>query len=306
MKNSRLFLKIFLNVILSLIFANGYSQIGVGTVDPKATLDVVGDADTAASADGIIAPRLTGDQLRAKTAYSSAQTGTLVYITSPDSAPSGVTVNVNAAGYYYFDGSVWQNLITKTDGDAWDVTDEDTTSQILREGDVGIGFSSDELPDSSLEVRSTIKIASTSGEGEIEQKLIFETHADARGGGMIWSNANDTNRNSFLGRSYRGGSAIFGFGYVSSLSGVNVVNLNMANEPEELKFFINDNTGNVSIGNEINPGTKLEVDGYVLLGSSDDSGDTSPVAGMIRYNSDLDRFEGYTSANGWVVLGSAY
>ena len=96
-------------IILTLFFVatslSTFSQIGVGTTDPKTTLDVVGDAAAADKADGVLTPRLTGDELRAKTAYTSEHTGALVYVTAADSAPTGATANVTAAGYYFFDGN---------------------------------------------------------------------------------------------------------------------------------------------------------------------------------------------------------
>ncbi len=88
------------------------AQIGINTNNPQATLDVVGKTSSPSSFDGIIPPRITGDQLRAKT-YTSAQTGATVYVTAGDSAPAGQTINVNSAGYYYFDGIVWQALIAR-------------------------------------------------------------------------------------------------------------------------------------------------------------------------------------------------
>lgn len=86
-----------------------FSQVGINTETPKSTLDVVGKATDTSSLDGITAPRLTGNQLRAKT-YTTDQTGTLVYITAADSVPAGQTVNVTSAGYYYFDGTLWQTV----------------------------------------------------------------------------------------------------------------------------------------------------------------------------------------------------
>lgn len=92
-----------------LISTISYSQVGINTENPNVTLDVVGKATDTNSLDGIAAPRITGDQLRAKT-YTLAQTGALVYVTIADTAPSGQTINVNSIGYFYFDGSVWQKV----------------------------------------------------------------------------------------------------------------------------------------------------------------------------------------------------
>ncbi|SIR55988.1 MULTISPECIES: hypothetical protein [unclassified Chryseobacterium] len=83
-----------------------YSQVGVNTQSPKATLDVVGDPTNASKLDGIIPPRITGEQLRAKT-YTGSEYGAIVCVTVPDPAPAGQTIEVKRAGYYYFNGGVW-------------------------------------------------------------------------------------------------------------------------------------------------------------------------------------------------------
>lgn len=71
--------------------------------------------------------------------------------------------------------------------------------------------------------------------------------------------------------------------------------------------------GDVKIGNNgtqtslIPATTKLDVDGYVKLGNADATGDATPVAGMMRYNSTTDKFQGYVNdtgsgSPGWVDL----
>ncbi|MGH1517953.1 hypothetical protein [Chryseobacterium sp. JK1] len=90
-----------------------YSQVGINTNSPKATLDVTAKATDATAMDGLIAPRLTGAQLRSKT-YTADQTGALVYVTAADTAPAGQTINVTKIGYFYFDGTKWVSNGTNT------------------------------------------------------------------------------------------------------------------------------------------------------------------------------------------------
>ena len=98
-------------ISLAIHFLQGQNgNVGINTTTPAATLDVNGFAADTAKLDGIIAPRITGNQLRAKN-YTTAQTGSIVYATLPDTSPAGQTINVTSAGYYYFDGTIWQNYL---------------------------------------------------------------------------------------------------------------------------------------------------------------------------------------------------
>ena len=103
-----------MSLLISGAFLNLNAQVTIGSdAMPKATLDVV--ASNAASdtvAEGVIAPRLTGDQIKAKNgAYKLAQNGAIVYATSvPAALPvSAKTANIAAAGYYYYDALAGSN-----------------------------------------------------------------------------------------------------------------------------------------------------------------------------------------------------
>lgn len=103
---------IFLGGILSCQLF--FSQIGINTVLPNATLDVVSKTTDGSKPEGLNAPRLTGDQIRAADAqYNTDQTGMLIYATSAPTVMSTKTANINSDGYYYFDGNVWQKIINK-------------------------------------------------------------------------------------------------------------------------------------------------------------------------------------------------
>lgn len=96
-------------VLICLTISNSfYSQVGINTDRPSATLDVIKNP-TASVLDGIIAPRLTAVELKAKT-YTADQTGAFVYVTAGFGSVSASTQTnlVSGAGYYYFDGSIWR------------------------------------------------------------------------------------------------------------------------------------------------------------------------------------------------------
>lgn len=99
-------LSVFLLVFAVEIF---YSQVGINTQTPEATLEVVGKPDNVNHFDGIIPPRITGSQLAAKT-YTSSKRGAVVFVTMPPANLTGQVINVKNSGMYYFDGSLWQAL----------------------------------------------------------------------------------------------------------------------------------------------------------------------------------------------------
>lgn len=103
MKRLRLYLS-----LISLFCVNSFmfAQVGINTDNPVATLDVVAGSTGATTAEGFIAPRLTGDQLADKNAlYVAAQNGAIVYVTDAATAPAGKTLNITASGYYYYDAA---------------------------------------------------------------------------------------------------------------------------------------------------------------------------------------------------------
>lgn len=64
--------------------------------------------------------------------------------------------------------------------------------------------------------------------------------------------------------------------------------------------------GNVGVGT-ITPAVKLEVKGYIKVGTQNDEPSATPSVGMIRYNTEDSKFEGYVSDDGsgspgWVAL----
>ncbi|WP_051891242.1 hypothetical protein [Chryseobacterium sp. JM1] len=97
------------SLALTLISSTVLAQVGINTESPKATLHVAGKPDIANVADGVIAPRMTGNQLKAKDdVYLADQTGALVYVTQAVTTASVKTAKVDKAGYYMFNGETWK------------------------------------------------------------------------------------------------------------------------------------------------------------------------------------------------------
>lgn len=88
--------------------------VGINITTPNSTLDVNGKLGVT-DLDGLQAPRLTRAELSAKgdVLYGTNQKGALLYISDISTGDNtGPRVNIDAIGYYYFDGVVWQKLIS--------------------------------------------------------------------------------------------------------------------------------------------------------------------------------------------------
>ncbi|WP_162800987.1 hypothetical protein [Chryseobacterium sp. KLBC 52] len=88
--------------------------VGINTTTPNSTLDVNGKLGVT-DIDGLQAPRLTRAELSAKgdALYGTNQKGALVYITDISAGDNtGPRLNIDSIGYYYFDGTAWQKLIS--------------------------------------------------------------------------------------------------------------------------------------------------------------------------------------------------
>ena len=100
-------MKNWIYVLLCFLTVSIQAQVGINTQTPEATLEVVGKADDVNHFDGIIPPRITGNQLAAKI-YTTLKKGAIVFVNSPPSNLSGQVINITETGLYYFDGTLWQ------------------------------------------------------------------------------------------------------------------------------------------------------------------------------------------------------
>ena len=98
--------KTILIIFVFIFFIKSYSQVGINTESPKATLDVIASPNDTNKTDGFIAPRLKGSELKAKNSlYGTDQDAAIVYVTEALALgdTDDKTTNVTSIGYYYFD-----------------------------------------------------------------------------------------------------------------------------------------------------------------------------------------------------------
>ena len=113
MNKKKLYKILFVLVCFSLQTYAQTGRVGINNTTPKATLDITAKTTDGSQAEGFIAPRLTGSQIKAAdTHYGVDQNGTLIFATSAVPLPTSKTVNITQAGYYYYDAtnSTWKTF----------------------------------------------------------------------------------------------------------------------------------------------------------------------------------------------------
>lgn len=152
--------------------AVSFAQVGINTPTPKATLDVVASPSDITKIDGLIAPRLTGNELKAKdNLYTTDQTGTIVYATAAANPTTSKTLNVTEPGYFYFDGASWVKIASgaATGTEPWFIENSTNpatanTQNIYQNGNVGLGNFATAKPLTRLDVRGAIRGGSPNAE----------------------------------------------------------------------------------------------------------------------------------------------
>lgn len=141
-----------------------YSQVGINNASPKATLDITAKSTNGTTAEGIIPPRLTGDQMKASDAnYGNDQKGAIVYVTAAVSSVSTKTVNITAEGYYYFDGGVWQKMGNGAAANSWGLNGNAGTDPAVNF--IGTTGTGEHLVFKTAGSKSGLIMDSTSGQG---------------------------------------------------------------------------------------------------------------------------------------------
>ncbi|MGC5744058.1 hypothetical protein [Chryseobacterium sp. NFX27] len=87
-----------------------YAQVGMNTPNPASTLDITAKnaTGTTANVDGLLVPRVDRERAQSMT---GTPVSTLIYVNSiATGTQTGTAANIDAVGYYYYNGTVWTKL----------------------------------------------------------------------------------------------------------------------------------------------------------------------------------------------------
>lgn len=205
-------MKTLIYSFLSVIGFTAQGQVGINTQTPQATLEVVGKPNDVNHYDGIILPRITGDQLSSKM-YSSTKKGAIIFVTSPATNFAGQVLHITKSGLYYFDGDVWMPFIQEDPINTVALRGNSSTVELIIKNNLKLDFDAKEnyilgnsrssiIGDYNSIVATDSKISSGKGnsasayamsQGEITGKLNYGAGVSALNGivnGTISGNRN--------------------------------------------------------------------------------------------------------------------
>lgn len=103
-------LRFFTFIFLLTFFTVSFSQVGINTTTPQASLEI-SNTNNATITDGLLLPRIS--RLRAQSIINP-ELSTIIYIDNiTTGTQTGTCINVNNVGFYYFNGTTWEKLITE-------------------------------------------------------------------------------------------------------------------------------------------------------------------------------------------------
>ena len=109
------------SLLLFFVLNITYAQVGIGTIAPASTLDVVATNPTGVTTnvDGVLIPRVTRQRAQSMLAVP---TSTMIYVTEVvTGTAAGTTLNVTSIGFYFFNITLWEKITTGLNSD-WSLT----------------------------------------------------------------------------------------------------------------------------------------------------------------------------------------
>ncbi|WP_051890306.1 hypothetical protein [Chryseobacterium vrystaatense] len=213
------------------------AQLGINNPSPASTLDITAKNSTGTSAntDGLLVPRV--DRQRAQ-AMSAIPVSTLIYVNNIATGTlAGTAANINAVGYYYFNGTLWTKLVTpvniyNSDGTLTGPRTVTTNGNLL----------------TFVNGANNVKVITSATEGALSANGSSRGWLNLIGGSSNFDYYVDTTGVVQINSS--GNSTKFSVGSTNATS--------LALRTNNIERFIVLSSGNVGIGTTV-PNTKLEI-----------------------------------------------
>jgi len=299
--------KIYLIAASTLGIVSVFGQIGINTTSPNTTMDVQVKRDSSGNIInnslnvGLQAPRITRAELTATTAvYGTDQIGAIIYITDitgGDSLPSSPRKNINAIGYYNFDGTNWIKMDTSLYHDNGTIPAATTRTVTLGDRSTSkltIGPINEQPAISTLnviggnfnDITSGISIASNYADFSLKSAVIKAPQYDISNPPVQLLSIDNTStaKTLYIGGRPTASNQASPNNIYFQVSESSDLTTSTATGNSHIPVFIK-NTGAVGISTTT-PTSALDVNGYVKLGSSDaisDAGTAALRTGSIRY-----------------------
>ncbi|WP_313090266.1 hypothetical protein [Chryseobacterium flavum] len=249
------------SLLLLTLFSTGYmySQVGINTDKPNATLEVKSSPADISKTDGIISPKLKGSELKNKdNNYNLPQTGAIVYITEAldASQTSTKTVNVTTVGYYYFDGTKWMKLAASAGSFEGDKTPDafvdDPTNTMVKLGTSSVGTNRAAGSDFVVKDNGYVGIGTISptqkldvdGTAKISQKAMIGTSWTGGGALSVRNNVASENIATLVGSDNVFKMTVADNGDVSIRGGLQVSKIPISSNTNDVSL-VADSNGNI-------------------------------------------------------------
>ncbi|MEJ5051958.1 hypothetical protein WH221_19190 [Chryseobacterium culicis] len=259
--------KKILPLVMMFAFLKAYTQVGINTTGPAATLDinVKNATGTSTNVEGVLITRL--DRQRAQS-MTGVPISTLIYVNSiATGSQTGTAVNVDTIGYYYYNGAAWVKLHNPTNSISANIYNTDgalTGNRIVSQGSNSLAFTGTQANAFSVD-GATFSVDAANdriGVGTQTPNAKLEINSSSSGvSGLKFTNltsSSPTGTGQAIGVDASGNVIS-----VSTVAQVLTVENAVSNPPSSLNFTVND------LGYIIIPGTiqniTIPTDGKALF-----------------------------------------
>lgn len=279
-----------------------FAQVGINNQDPKTTLDIAAKNKTGTdnNIDGILIPRVDRERAQSMT---SVPISTLIYVDNVSTgAQTGIAIDIDAEGFYYFDGIVWikvisQNNINISEINIYNSNGILTGNRIVAQNDKTLAFTGTSRNAFSIDGTTfsvdansdRVGIGTTTPNSKLDLGTSFGNDGLTDVNGKKLAVYNNAQGNDFYGLGISAGNLQF----------------HAASTPAEAPAMILNGSGNVGIGGIPSSNAVLELSatnkGFLppRLTIAQRNAITNASAGLTIYNVDTNCME-FWNSNAWV------